>query len=168
MKCQLTESRGRLVSFHLPLSETDRQTDRQWEVKGDRQRRGGIKWNTRGHLKIKLDREMSNMVCLNSWWRSLSDSFCGLEDNRPTESFWQNMTLTLILPLRLSVSMWLSLRDKLALLYVHTAPSLICSSNIVLSPDSAHWNLYHKGDIKLHSIISPFYHFKVKLLLSGG
>lgn len=83
----------------------DKERDGKGEMKRDRQTRGKIKRDTWVRVKIKLEkRTPSNMVCLNSlWWRSLSDSVCGLKDNRPTESFWQNMTLTLILPLRLSV-----------------------------------------------------------------
>lgn len=69
-------------------------------------------------MKIKLEEVTFIPVgSLNpSRWRSPSASGCRLKDNRPTESFWQNTPITLVLPfVCLSVSMWLSLRDKLAL-----------------------------------------------------
>lgn len=51
-------------------------------------------------VKTKLNEVTFNLVVKSKpvRWPSPSASGCGLKDNRPTESLWHNVTITLILP----------------------------------------------------------------------
>lgn len=77
------------------------QTEEGWITRHEkyRQTRGGEKkWTETLWVHNKLEDKVL-VVCLNlSRWQSPSVSGCRLKDNRPTESSWQNMTITLILP----------------------------------------------------------------------